>query len=491
MYTKEIQNNNVFVDEKLKSSKNILLFSLRTITLALAFLSVLITLIFVKKTLLAQSMLPYKSISYFFKFEATTQRTNSFLVLYRFLLLFGTMLFVFYVNYTNLKRYRLLLLNYLPIFIAYTLYALVAFILLFSYYQKDANKLMNLTFILIPLFVIRFYDLILRFAIGKKIDPILYRSHIPFVINIVAKILVYSTILFIFLYWPSQAKNNSLFSEQGKNNFYEFVRNLFANKTAVNLLIVIAIFTYAGILIFANNIYTTVLLVNKRVNASSLQYYLEITFVMFIATCLWFFRALFYEANADNLLDGPNKNSKFYLISIALLAFIFAGFIVSQFFIKNDYRKNNLAFITLILENFLLISSYFFITLFNKDTTINIIILAFCALFIALSDWIFYLKVKKISFQATFFMIGCLMILGLQLAVSGVNQLFLTNEGKNWLFYTLFPPLSLMQVITLTFISFLIANGAYLIILICVIIGKIIHYEKKQTINSQGVTHEE
>lgn len=473
--SQQIENQNFFEDVELKSNKNITLLVLRSILLVFAFVAIMGLLFDLNNAILAQKMLPLRKL---FQIENPTELTSSFLVVFRFLLLFITFIYTLYINYANLKRYQHNLILYLPLFVTYALLSLVSVILLFTYFDPNPAKILILAYILIPMFLTRVWDFIFRYFLGKKTDPLLNRRPTILIISILSRLVTYSLLLFVFLYWPTQSSNGSLFSEIEPNSFYNLIRGWFVDKTATNLIIVSAFFILFGLLLFANNINLIVLAINKRIKINTFQYYIELSLVIFAGISIWFVRSLFYKLYADNLLEGPSQNSLLYLVSILFLAIILGLYCAFAFLFKSDGRKNNLQLLGLVIANSLLMATYIFVSLLNSDTLTNIIIFGFTTLFIFISNIIFWQRVKRLSVNAAIFIIGNAIILGLNLAINGINQLFLTQEISNWLFYTIFPPFSLMQMVSLAYLTFVLLNAIYITIAITVSFSKLVIYTK-------------
>ncbi|WP_369086029.1 MSC_0624 family F1-like ATPase-associated membrane protein [Metamycoplasma spumans] len=436
---------------KLEQQKNVAHKVLKYLILVFLGISLTVILLLSPTTIFAKSMLPGNTLKQFYNYESQYYKTINFLIIFRASILLFTLIYASAINYNNLNIYRQNIKKYGAIYFLYFAISIISMILMFTYFVNNQNnqskKILSLIFILIPLFLTRIIDVYLRYLIGKKQDPTLYRNKKPLIITIVSKLLLVILLVSFLMIWPSY--NNYLFNEVGTNKMYTLIRDLFGINSAKNLALIITIFIVTGLIVLGNFAYLIVYLINKKIKSENLKPFTEVALVLAFSSLIWFVRTILYKAKPNYTLEINQSENYLYLLLIPFIFIAFLAFALSIRKIKNNQKVNLTSLIVLSTEQFVMWFSFLVISFINGSAKINMINLAVLTLFTIISYAIYFAKYRITSALSSLYFIVNFVSISTVLAIFGFNQMFLVSENFNLIFYTINSNLSLTLIITL------------------------------------------
>ncbi|VEU75723.1 Uncharacterised protein [Mycoplasmopsis maculosa] len=461
-----------FEELQIKQRKNILYLVFKYLLIVFFGISLTTILLMSPLTIFANKILKFNSLQFFLNYTDSSQKTLSFLIIYKIILLLFILFYSVFINYNNLLMYKQNIKVYIPLYITYFSLSIISIGLIFGYFTKESSEMLNLIYILVPLFLIRLYDLTLRYSIGKKQDPTLYKSLKPLLLTLISKGILFLISITIFVIWPLSSPG--LFNDYTiKNTFYTTIREIFEVNNFKNFMIIISSFVFLGILLLGNFSYSIIYLMNKKVKPESFKHFIHMSLVTLSSSLIWFIRTIFYKTKTVDIINNPINQNYFYLFLILFIVLIFIGFIFIIKKIKNNLKASLISLIVLGVEQLLFWSVYFITILVNNSATVNMINLSIIILFSLISYVIFFTKYKSLNNISSLFFITNFVIMSVTLSIFGFNQLFLVPENYNLIFYTINSNLSITQIVTAVQLASIICYLVYLLIKMIIILSTI------------------
>lgn len=451
-------------NSKIKKTLNYLLLSLTVI------LSTLL-LIFSDRTILAEKMLIPNSLKYFFNFQSQSLEQLNALIIFRFLVFGFVFVYSIAKNYNNLYSNKQTAKKYISWYCIYLSLTFISFGLFFGYFEILPSKIVNISLLLLVLFLVNLSYSITNYFQKIKLEPLLYRSKNVLIIPIVSQFIL--TIIFIALpyiwIYLGQSKDLIFYG----NTFFNKLNNLLTVKSIGNVFILFFISLVLITLIVGANYSTINLIINKKYNFELLKNKLYLLACFVISFLLWYIRLFAYK---HNLLDIFSNNPKIEYAYLTNITFIFIVLIVNIFinFYKKIQIKGSLNNLLLFITSQILIwLSVVAISILNNNAFIITLNVFFASLASTVLLVVFLIRNKKINIVMLIMSIVLILLIQPILFSFGINYLLTSEKYSNYLFMTIFSKLSLIQIILITNLTCLFVLEAIILIQFFIVIAKI------------------
>ncbi|WP_373422568.1 MSC_0624 family F1-like ATPase-associated membrane protein [Mycoplasma zalophidermidis] len=433
------------------------------------FCSLLFILIFSNQTIMSAKLYQNNSSSLeiirFFNFSTLETRE------YNFTLLFRISILLFLLIYPITKSFRDILINkekinnYWPWFSLYFILSISSFILFFTYHSFEAIEIAKVLWVFIPLYFIDLSFSLYSYNVKKKSDPITYGNSSILIISQVFKALLVSFILTIFFTWTAKSVNPDSPSSAKlmliANDFSDWFKQLFTEKKAINLLIIISLFSGVAILVFFSNWDKINLFLNKQYDSAFTRNSIYFLLISVLAILTWT-TSVFFVINNKRSFVIPDKIyiSNYWYLSFSVISLLILAFYLISSFVK-PFKTKSLIKNTISISGFSTLNwvSFFILTMANNDNRINLINL-FITSIVSIIMMIIYLKrnisATKISLSFIYLQLA---FLGVLIFIFDLNQILISKD--NFGFNYINSDLSLTQILTITELCIAIAYSLY------------------------------
>lgn len=446
IYDNEIINqaNN---NSKIKRILNYLLLSLAIVLSSLL-------LIFSDQTILAEKMLIPKSLKYFFNFQSQALEQLNSLIIFRFLIIGFVFLYSIIKNYNNLYWNKPIMKKYLVWYFLYLSLTIISFGLFFGYFEIFPSKIVNISLLLLALFIVNFSYLITNYFQMLKLEPILYRNKSVLIVPIVSQFILTLSFIVIPYAWVYSGQTKDLIFYG--NSFYTKISNLFAVRNISNLFILFFIFLLLLVLVIGANYQTINLIINKKYDSYLLKNKIYLLSCFVISLLIWYLRLFAYKHNLPNIHDKNLKLEYLYLINIAFVSIVFFVNVFINFYKKIQIKgslNNSLLFIS---SQIIIWLSVTFVSVLSYDAFIITMNVFFVSLISIVLFIVFWIKNKKISIPMLIMLLTLIILFQFILFSFGINYLLTSEKYSNCLFMTIFSKLNLVQIILIINLTFLL-----------------------------------
>ncbi|MCU9935386.1 MSC_0624 family F1-like ATPase-associated membrane protein [Mycoplasmopsis cynos] len=438
-----------------------------------------------------------KPFQNFISFVTVNQQQINATLLIRFSILYFVFLFATFKNFSNINEQKERIKQYIVFYILYLSLSIIAFVLFFAFIGKNIpikikegnvekivmvfvqHKYINLVYLLIPLTLVNISFEIYKFILKRKSDPIIYKSLLPIIIQTFSQLMLLGFVLFNVLLWDSYSKNGSLFDGENQK-YWNFVERLFNEKNSKNLLIIVSIFTFIIFMIIGSNAMKLHKISEKNIYQvqEKDRYILGIIFI--VVAIIWL----------GTLLGGQTvkyaifgKETKYDLIHglVIIIASITTFLYFAFSFISKTNTKNPIALsVRFAIAQLLIWVPLVYSVITYDNSNINLINL-FILTSLSSATFIHYLiKNKSFSNLTTFFIIVLFIVKISLLLIFGLNHILLTQE--NHVLVSVPTPISIVKIISISYVSVLIFFVVCLVIHLQSAIGVKI-FKKKKVIN--------
>lgn len=450
-----------------EKSKNIIIQIYKGLILSFFALTFLILLFTSKNTIFGKNILN-KSLYHFLDFSQLEYEQKNWILLFRMF----TLGFVYFYSvtkaYLSISKNKENIKIYSIWFSLYWAMSLTAFILFLKFENIKANKVINLLFLLLPLLAIDISFSLFSFFTKKKLQPIIYDSKWPLIVDILSRTTLVVIVFAVFFKWVNSGGNHYVMLTY--NSFYNTIFKLLKMKNFTNFILILLIFIIFGLLIIGLNIYPIWTLANKQLNIETFRdriiFYLVGLGIIFI----WLLSLFSLKIPIENIFITTEKlnylSLLFGLLNIAMLTLYLTITYTKKL-------KTNSSFIkTLYLTAFQwVIWNVFLLAIFLTSNSVINIINLLITISVSLIMFYFYVKkTKNISLNNILFItFNILLILAVSI-IFGINQNLLSENNK--ILYTFNSKLSFMQIITLIIILFQTIFMVYTLVHMFIIMKK-------------------
>ncbi|WP_373597879.1 MSC_0624 family F1-like ATPase-associated membrane protein [Metamycoplasma equirhinis] len=450
-----IKNNNII------RALKITLFSVFVVSLT-------VLLFFSERTIFAAGknrIIP--SLVHFFNFQSYSSQQLNTVILFRFSVLGFVFLYSIYKNFINISFNKIYIKKYIVWFFAYLALTITSVLMMFLYFEKYPNKLLNLLFLLAVTFLINLGYSIQTFLLKRKSEPLVYKNRVILIITMTSQGILLLTICALAILWVKSAKYSNFLFEY--NKFWNLVSQLFSVRKFTNLLIIIFAAIFAGLLIFGINYERINILINKDNAKIYLKNYIVLTFSLILIALFWFIRTLFYKVSNGNYLGVKSDKQYLYLLLIPMAILIAIGYFVLIFSKKIKTRGILKQNIYLTVTQSLLWLALAFCSINANDNTVIMINLMAITL-ISIIIFAFYnLKNKNNTILSYIYMWIKLATIATAILVFAANRLLISQ--KNYLFYTINSAINIHNImlllsftISITFLAINLIKTIYVIL---------------------------
>ncbi|WP_117275465.1 MSC_0624 family F1-like ATPase-associated membrane protein [Mycoplasmopsis edwardii] len=410
----------------------------------------------------------------FLAFETYGKQQSNAIILIRFSILYFVFLFSVFKNFSNINDQKERIKQYSVFYGLYLVLSLTSFILFITFIKQpnglpyNAVEYLKLSLLLVPLVVINVAFEIYKFILKRKSDPVVYKSLVPIIIQTVSQLLLLAFVLINVFVWISYATRNNLFKGSDQK-YWAFVELLFNEKSVKNLFMIILVFTLIVFLIIGSNAMKLHKISEKTVyqvqEKDKFLLGLVFIFVILIWLCILLFGSKVKYAVLGSEVSYSVKNAV-----IIILGAIFTALYFVLAYTKVVSTKNPIGLgIRFTIIQLLLWTPFLFSIITLENSNINLINLFVISLF-SFATFIHYLISNKSLTKASVFFL--VLMFGLKIAllmIFGLNHVLLTH--LNHVLVSVPTPISIVKIITITYVSVILVFFAYLSVSLQVTLG--------------------
>ncbi|UUD37031.1 Uncharacterised protein [Mycoplasmopsis californica] len=440
----KLSNQTIFDDnQKLLAAKrnNLIVFIYKAVIIAFFLISFSVLLFTSKNSIFGKNL--NKSLYFFLDFTKLATEQINWILLFRasclgFVYFYSIFKVYLYINKNkeHIKLYAIWLGLYLSL-------SLATFVIFLTYQSDQANEIIKLLFLLVPLVLIDISLTLFMFFTRRKLQPIIYGSKWPLIIDICARVTLTAIVFAFFFKWIYSGGEYHIVLSY--NEFYSWLLKLFGTKTFVNFMIIIFGFIVFGLLLVGLKIYDIWSIAYRQWDSENFKDRMLLYLVGLVSCFIWLISLFALKIPNDNIFN-PNSPSNylyllFGLLNIIVLALYFVVTKLNKLRIDSSLIKNlYLAFFEWLIWTLFLVG-----VLLTQNTTITVVNLLL-TIVASLLIFYFHLKsIKRFEFTSLIFITFNILLILVMAVFFGFNQILLSEGNKS--FYVFDSKLSLMSIL--------------------------------------------
>ncbi|WP_027334544.1 MSC_0624 family F1-like ATPase-associated membrane protein [Mycoplasmopsis felifaucium] len=325
----------------------------------------------------------------------------------------------------------------------------------------NAIEVMNLFYILIPLFVLNISFEIYNYIYKRKSEPILYSSYWTLIIQLLSQLLLIVFILTNVFLWRNatiEAKKSASAYLFVKNKYYETVENVFSQKSAVNLTIVIFVFLFIGLDIFGLNIRKIFRVVEKDILQSQSKDKYVLSLAILVSALFAFIKVMTIKIRFNILGSDDIYNYMYLLFIVAAIVISIIYFIVVHF--NSRVNKSTVVFTLIMSLSQLMLWTLVLISLFTIENASHYVYNIFAVGILSVAIFIHFIITNRAINK---FISSCIRLtIAIQtilIFTFSLNQILIAQN--NFILISVPTPISMIQILAI--FNFAVLLGFFIV----------------------------